>query len=1221
MPLARASNADGKRVWELMTSNFRWSRDSLTALRISLRSGTHAPRAREVKLQLFEVVVAAVFARLRPDYDWWVTPNLPDAGVDFVGRGAFLTSKELGIDAAITIGGQCKKREHVKDVVGELSGSLLRMAEALHPTFFVAALSASLTAKRIAEATRTLENTLQRHCHILDRRQLEGLIAANLAAVSPVIQEALSKTDAEYLLAYFGQQPDRLEALTVRVVGPTSVLAGEPFRVRIRLSRRSLAADRFNLGWKPPHARSAAMLLAPPETTTLQGLTIDFGSAGRESPFTSEVDLEFMFYAVGAQSLGTIAVQQLEYPAAPVTITELPSVMVIENLRPPFYAVPYREPLDELRRGMLQAQAGKVSCVAVVGAGGAGKTRLCQEMSLDARRHGAYVVSARQAHSTEFPRRILANLLLGLAETSAGNDSASLRIDRVLSHLEPNLAIRARSAIEALCGQAGAPGSSGDDQSLLSVFLVLIAQQSRLSPVIIHLHDLHWCTLDVLETLDRLIWQLDHLEESSQPGGAPTGLRVLFLLEGRMHEHRQEAETGWSTRMYERFIGRLSCPVARCRSFEPHESAAFTQRLFEQPHSAQPVLPRALLGLQQELIDTVHRVAGGNPLHLLEQIKLLQQHGILAQNPRTGLIYMVLPDFRSVKLPPTVLETIAARWQYYWVHDRQLAILLWASALVDDNLPAALFRHLWSRLASGVTQGNIESTEFIRFPADSGPDLQVSFRHENYFQTVRSIQLPAADRQAVVDAYLGWFDQQRRLSPALRYVQARVELESPTPRTARVRSLLRLALRGAAARHDRTLEARILATLLDAITWPENLWRPLASHSLVRACDDELALCTILTRAGRSDVAFERLERGLAIVEQRLRDTSLLAADRSEGAWERRFALLAMKAEILFHDRRPAEALAITQAAVDELASLMRTATASAEERWQPVLMEMQHTHSAALAFAGELKRAVVEARSAASIAEKLIGTSSEAVGVLITYANILLCEAPIESESVLERCLIFTGPLQEDEGTKLRLTLNLAMARMVVQYQEGPPHEKSARLTAAHESLLLVFRRAHPLGRLKDAAAASLLLGVIHALWCRGDEIDWFSQATSLAARARQLETLWRAHINLAHSLFLAGQSPHDAAAAALELMMFSLDAYAEPDRTPRFQLLAVPLAHAVRYLMLANDERAERALGQYPALRSMFSNLATGELKVDRDGRVSHEWFRVGAVDYVIY
>ena len=63
--------------------------------------------------------------------------------------------------------------------------------------------------------------------------------------------------------------------------------------------------------------------------------------------------------------------------------------------------------------------------------------------------------------------------------------------------------------------------------------------------------------------------------------------------------------------------------------------------------------------------------------------------------------------------------------------------------------------------------------------------------------------------------------------------------------------------------------------------------------------------------------------------------------------------------------------------------------------------------------------------------------------------------------------------------------------------------------------------------------------------------------------------------------------------AAAALDIMVYSLSSYAEPDRNPRFNLLSVPMAHAVRYLILAEDRKADRVLRAFPALRRMFRNL----------------------------
>ena len=313
----------------------------------------------------------------------------------------------------------------------------------------------------------------------------------------------------------------------------------------------------------------------------------------------------------------------------------------------------------------------------------------------------------------------------------------------------------------------------------------------------------------------------------------------------------------------------------------------------------------------------------------------------------------------------------------------------------------------------------------------------------------------------------------------------------------------------------------------------------------------------------------------------------------------------------------------MTDAAVSELEALVAGLNKRDRPEWNKVIMDVYDSHSAAIALAGDLKRAVVVARKAADIAGTMLTQSPDAVGVIITYANILLCQAPEESESILKRHSVWKRRHPIPDETRLRLDLNLSMARLVLGYRERKWVDgiESGRLKVAHDTLLSVFREAHPLGRLADAAAAALLLGLIRVLWGKPDDIDWLSQSVAIALRARQLETLWRAYINLAHSLYRRGQSAHDAAAAAIDLMEFSLSSSSDSDSSPRFALLSVPMAHATRYLILSGDKKVDKVLRKFPALRRMFSNLESGTLKDDRDGRVSHEWLRVDDADYVIF
>lgn len=1202
-----------------MVRDFAWSADALRTLSVGVRSLDQNQR-KEVKLQPFEVVIAAVFARLRPDYEWWVTPNRPDGGIDFVGRGTFLQSIELGIDAAITIGGQCKKRESVGDLVGELAGSFTRMAHALNPTFFVAAFSATLTPQRVSEARRLLEETHRRHCHILDRDQVEALIAANLTAAEPVIRKAFDPSIAEFVLDYFREKTAARAAFAVKVDAPSAVLAGESFRLSVQITRSSIAGDICRICWHETDDVAGA-LVSPIAAVADEGLTLLFEAADSTDPFSIRLDFEFVLFSVGEHAMGRLSIYDTHSPAQPVNVVDLPTVTIIENLRPRFFAEPYQAALDEIERAFAKARTGRVVCVAVSGAGGAGKSRLCQEVGLEARRKGADVVSARQAHTLEFPRRILADLLLSLIDDDQEVREPAARIHNAVRRLDPGLEARARTAIDTLFDQGGKPGLAGDEQSLISVLVLLIVERARSRPLLIHLHDLHWCTFDVLEVLDRLIWQLDDLRARLSSHANRTPLRILVLLEGRRHEFRASAESGWSTLVFERFIERLGCPTVFCRAFLPEESATFVARLFEQRHSAHRVASDAFIELQPDLIRRVDEAAGGNPFHTLEHVKILQQHGVLAQNPRTGFVYMLKPDFQYVRLPETVFNAIEARWRYYAEHNKPLALLVWSAALVDDKLPFSLFRHLWSNLAEGASQGDIESTEFLNLPRDGDEGIDVSFRHENYFHAIRRLQVPVRDREAAIVAYNEWFNATPHLSPSLIHAHARVALQASRPDRNRIRGMLRRAYKSANRRGDSALAARVLATLLDGITWPSQELRPLTPKALAAACKDEIRLCEYLIRSGRTDAARERIDRALAIAHASERDNEKHPS--SDELSQQRFIMMAVKAGILFHDRQPRAATVITEEAVRDLEQLLTNLPESRRGQWNGVVMEVLDAHSAAIALAGDLPRAVAEARKAAVLAEALVDEHPNALEVIITTANILLCAAPNESESVLSRYAEIVKRHSFPDRTRLRLHVNLGMARIVlaVQARKSRGEHADELLTLAHASLLTVFREAYPLGRFADASAAALLLGLISVLRQEDDDIQWFSKAVALAFRARQMETLWRAHINLAHSLSRRGHDAHDSAKAALDIMDYSLGSDPDADRSPRFNLIAVPMAHAARYLLITGDEKVLTVLRKYPALCRLFQNIEAGELRGDRDGRASHEWIRIGAVDYVIF
>lgn len=1204
-------------VWELLTRDFYWDPPAEFAVRVY---GASEARSTPAKLQIFEVAVASIFASLRPDYEWYVTPNRPDGGLDFVGENHFLHDEALGIAAAIKVGGQCKKRNKVNDIVAEISGSLLRMADASNPTFFVVALSATLNPKRVEDARKILERSLQRHCHILDRHQLEGLIGDHLPVVTEILREGLSTEETEDVLDYFDAHKDGRARGSVTAIAPGRVLAGVPFSVSVGVRSSLISAPGARLWWRGPGGASTSeviTLIGPMGADLPTGVELASDRAIGD-PIRAERSIELMSYSVGSVGLGEVFVG-VERPGGGErgSWTALGSVQVVENVRPRFFERPFRAGLTRLDEEYQRALARGVGSVGVVGGGGSGKSRLCEEFSLEQRRRGASVVSAKQTKTLDDPHRILADLLIGLTAQSISSTDLSGGVVQQIERYDAALARRAEPAIRSILGRGERRSGTESDQALLSALLLLIIVKGRHAPLILHLQDLHWCAADVLGLLERLLWQLDVVVDApGAPERSPQS-GILFMFEGRVRERDATGLAGLGSVPFEAFLKRLDCATIACSSFDPADGLEFISRLFEGRHSAGRLVNDDLLGLQRELVERVDRAAGGNPFHSLEQVRLLKERRILGQNPNSGLLYLIQPGPDRSPMPESVFHAIQLRWEYLRAQTPELALLLWAASLVEDRLPSALFRELWREIAPEASLAAIDATEFL-WTAD-GEAPEVAFRHENYFRSVRRFEVSGQARERVVDIYSRWFEAARRLEPGDRFRWARVLLEHPQPDVARVRSILRATLRSARRHGDSRLTRRISATSLD-LTWAEDArsWIPIATF--LRRSQEELDLTRDLLGSDRSQ-AGRRLEDLRQRLGMRLSSSRTISPRNTLELQRQNLTAEVLRSQMLFNHRRPAQAAELAEQAGRMIRALSPVIGAEDFPAWERLEMEALHSQSAALALSGEIDEAIATSERAVQIAKRSPSALSD--NVISTYANILLARDPETSELILRGCL--SAPTSTDSTQASEVNLSMALVLRAYRLEAKAEARAGEMIEEAHGLLKHVFNDSFQLGNYPLAGAAALMLGIVSALRNEATEVSWFAQAVAASARGGQTETLWRAHINLASSMYarqdVVDETVRDHAYAALEIIEESLSPYPQPDRSSRFELIRVPLAQAVRFMLMAGDNAGVRALERYPSLRLCFANARSGLLREDRGGYHSHEWLRMGAEDYVIY
>jgi hypothetical protein len=1211
-----AETQQEKQVWTLLVENFRWDRlDDFGVRELVDAEGAGEP----ARFQIFEVIVAAIFAELCPDYDWYVTPNSADGGLDFWGSKSFLKEPTLGIDAVVSVAGQCKKRGKIEQLVRLLGGDLMLMEHTASPTFFFVALSSRVSRERIEKAREVLEYG-RKHCHILDRGQIEGLMHDHSSPVERVLlASSLSSSQVKDVLSYLASYNETRLADLVSASVPGELLAGEPFSVSIDVRLPLVRAAGLRFGWRPPVVAPSGreiVVLDPIEADSEKGAPLALSTVG-DDPMGLRRSLELLTYAIGEVDLGEVVIGQ-ELGAGTVHRIPLGSVRVGENMRPRFYVPPFRSVLAQLVREHDRARAAGVKTIGIVGAGGSGKSRVCEEFSLRQRRQGCAVLVARQAKTIDDPHRLLADLFRGLAGDDFDYAKPAESVIEVISAYDANTAENAEAALRAIFGTADQHGDSVTNQSVLAALVVLLVARGNSSPLIVHLQDLHWCDVDTLMLLEKLVWRLEGIYSSEETARrAKKG--ILILLEGRIHERGSPREEDWSSGHFEAFLRKIDGPTAVCSSFDPSDGLEFVRLLFADSYSGNDASGE-LRRLQDELIERIFRSAGGNPFHSLEQVRFLKESGVLGQNERTGFLYLVKPEIGRAALPERIFDLIKLRWQYLRDRRPELALLIWAVALLEDRIPTPLFRRLREEIAPDLSLTDIDATDILWTGA--GQEPEVAFRHEHYFRSIRRFEVAADDRERVICLYSEWLSGKR--NPVDRFRRARALRKLPDPDIRQVQTLMRSALSGARKRGDQPLAQRIAATSLD-IGWERDLENPMRTDVFLHRADEELELTRELLSSDRS-LAAQRLRAMSRRLDARLVSAQADSPEVGAELQHRQLTAEILKAQLLYNDGRPAMAAEGAARAVDAIRALRVGLTAEDDRTWESLEMEALFSQASALALSGEIDAALEVSSRAVAIARRC--PSETSWRVISTYANILLARDPAASESILRELLESLPAAAADTESRHATQLNLGMALLLRAYNEmdGENGERTAVLGEARELLNEVFRNSYRVGQYPRAGAAAMIRGILGALDGDGEEINWFGQAVAAASRGHKVETLWRAHINFATAIYRSSgevtDEVRDQARAALEILEETLAPYAQPDASPRFELVRVPLAQAVRYLIVADDEAGRLALVNFPTLRESFADIEAGLLRDDRGvARRSHEWLRIGGEDYVIY
>jgi predicted ATPase len=347
-----------------------------------------------------------------------------------------------------------------------------------------------------------------------------------------------------------------------------------------------------------------------------------------------------------------------------------------------------------LGRALTRARAGAGQLVAVVGAPGAGKSRLVWELA-HSRRADEWL-SLRGACVTyggTVPYLPLADLLKELFGIEAGDEPARVR-SRVTSQLlalDPTL----ESALPAVLALLDVPCDDPTWQALDpaqrrdrmadAVGRVLI-EQSRERPLLVTIEDLQWIDADSQALLDTLI-------------GRVPGARLLLLL-----VYRPEYQPSWS--------GSTPCIEVDVTALSPESAEQLLVDLLGRDASLDPV--KRLLISRME----------GTPLFLEECVRALVGSNALIGERGA---YRVSSAFQEIRVPATVQPILAARIDRLPDPEKEL---VQAASVIGERVAGAVLQWVAEPRAGTFRSMLTElQTADLLYEAQPPPDPEYAFRH------------------------------------------------------------------------------------------------------------------------------------------------------------------------------------------------------------------------------------------------------------------------------------------------------------------------------------------------------------------------------------------------------------------------------------------------------------------------------------------------------------
>ena len=350
--------------------------------------------------------------------------------------------------------------------------------------------------------------------------------------------------------------------------------------------------------------------------------------------------------------------------------------------------------LEQLRRALEEARAGRGQIVAVVGEPGVGKSRLFYEFIRSHRTAGWLVLEASSAsYGKTTPYLPLLSLLRSYFKLSDGDDTRDIRakVTGGVLTLDEGMKDSIPPLLWLLDGLpddhpfATVEVARRREQAVEAVRLLLLGE-SQHQPLLLVFEDLHWIDAETQSLLDALVESI------------PT-VRTLLAV-----NYRPEYQHAWGSKTYYRQL--------RIDALPPESAEALLEPMLGRHPELRP--------LQRMLIERTE----GNPLFLEESVRALVETEVLVGQPGA---YRLGKDPIAIQVPPTVQAILAARIDRLAPEDKQL---LQTASVIGKDVPWVLLAETSEQTEEQIRRGlsRLQAAELL-YEARLFPAPEYTFKH------------------------------------------------------------------------------------------------------------------------------------------------------------------------------------------------------------------------------------------------------------------------------------------------------------------------------------------------------------------------------------------------------------------------------------------------------------------------------------------------------------